>query len=401
MPSRGNYKRDWDFAPVDEFDGQQITDWLAYRQYNPWLPKSGREDETWAHENEAAWEFVQLPDGLDASTAIATMANSVSTQEARFNPNHEKTSGKFASKTGGISDAQAAGLAKEAAAPDGGFTYDVKTGAHITEGVAVSPYPEHTRIIPASQITGKDIQTYASDKKEMLAKPDHKLGAWNDNGNVSLDVVITVKTPAEAQKFGKAPYNQKAAFNLKTGDTIQLGGSGLASYSDAEERGYFNQVDRSVTKQAKACKKCAANFDPKNVPVHPGCGCDIVTDAVALGMDPMEFEGVQSEFSDAAVQAIGDVPSALMQPELAARFHASDFRFGDLTTWLVSLADDLDLICALFASPEELVAAAGRAVVIENTVKRDISSTSLSVVMFRRNASIEDIAKAYRIINEG
>lgn len=323
-------------------------------------------------------------------------------EPARYNKVHG-AGGKFASTGGsGISDAKADGLAKEAAAPEGGFTYDVKSGEHITAGYAVSPYPEHTRIVPAPLLTGKDIQSYAAEKKTMLAKPGHKLGAWNDNGKVYLDVTIVAGSKSQGAAIGKA-HNQKAMYDLKTGNPIPLGGSGLASYSDAEERGFFNRVDRSVTKGATACTKCAVNTDPKNVPIHPGCHCDIKTDAVALGMDPDEFAGVQSQFSDAVAQAIGDVPGATMQPELAARFDGGDFRFGDLTTWLGGLAAT-GLVCALLSDSLVVVAAAGLPVEVAVEAARADKmpeTPKLFVVMFRADAPIEDIARAYRIINEG
>src|SRR5674476_275032 len=163
MTVRGPYQQDPETMPVEEFDGQCITDYWAAkdRGHHPPLPH-GAEDGgyEWAHENPDAWEFVTLPSGVDADTARATMANSVAFQERydandaeyRRNKVHGK-GGKFASSKDGISNEAATDLHAKATAKDGGFTYDVHTGQHATEGYSVSPYPEKTKVIPAKDLT--------------------------------------------------------------------------------------------------------------------------------------------------------------------------------------------------------------------------------------------------------
>jgi len=344
------------------------------------------------------------------------MANSVAFQERydandaeyRRNKVHGK-GGKFASSKDGISNEAATDLHAKATAKDGGFTYDVHTGQHATEGYSVSPYPEKTKVIPAKDLTPGHIQAFAQTHKVALAKPGHKLGAWNDNGTVSLDVVIVAKTHGQGAAIGVA-HKQKSMYNLKTHETIQLGGSGGKAYASFPTMASIraltpSRVDRSVTRGGKACSACVFNTLPMNVPVHPGCRCNINTDNVSVGITAEDMSVLRETFSDAEVKAIGDLTaSMILQPETAAVFPLDDFRFGDMAAWLGAVAgtglsvrsvlsDGDTVVCAAGPETEGSLStdAAGRAAVQDNR----------RVVMFRADATPDQLVMAYRIICEG
>lgn len=111
----------------------------------------------------------------------------------------------------------------------------------------------------------------------------------------------------------------------------------------------FSKVDRHVDRNIDYCKECAMNTDPRNVPVHPGCKCDAVTDAVEMGVADSEehpFLNVitrdQANFQDSvfidlvlpdAIQIDGSTV-AILDPE--------DMRFGDMTRWLEQLGTGLE-----------------------------------------------------------
>lgn len=104
MTARGSYQQNPETLPVDEFDGQQITDYWETKElgWTPILPHGCDGWYVWAHDNPKAWEFAVLPSGVDKSTALSTMANSVG-KEVRYNKVHGE-GGKFGSGGGAYSN---------------------------------------------------------------------------------------------------------------------------------------------------------------------------------------------------------------------------------------------------------------------------------------------------------
>jgi hypothetical protein len=84
---------------------------------------------------------------------------------------------------------------------------------------------------------------------------------------------------------------------------------------------------------------CVANNDPKNVPVHPNCHCDVVTDSVETGMVEsgsrlLDVFRTADGLLDIEV-VNGELPEAIqLNGETVAVFDATSVRFGDLARWL-------------------------------------------------------------------
>jgi hypothetical protein len=151
----------------------------------------------------------------------------------RYNPNHgEKgrfTTGDGGEHTSGGSDGELTDLFRRA--EDGGFTYSPATHEYAEKGYAVSPYPERTRVIQTKDFTPHDIARYREDNKDLLAKPDHKMGAWRekdgDKDQIWMDVSIVSGSRSAAAAVGRK-FNQVAMYDLAKGETIDLGGTGEA-----------------------------------------------------------------------------------------------------------------------------------------------------------------------------
>lgn len=93
----------------------------------------------------------------------------------------------------------------------------------------------------------------------MLNKPGHYMGAWREqDGDVDrvwLDVSIVAPDPTSAAQIGRE-HNQIAAYNLATGETVDLGGTGEAnralSLSNVPNEGrYTSRQTRGPTREAK------------------------------------------------------------------------------------------------------------------------------------------------------
>lgn len=91
--AKKNFIDNEDDLSLDEWDGLLITEWFD-ADPGALVPASARFGEfKFAHENPAAWDFVDVSmSTLDAMKKIAA--------EARTNPYHSKTDGKFASRPG-------------------------------------------------------------------------------------------------------------------------------------------------------------------------------------------------------------------------------------------------------------------------------------------------------------
>lgn len=108
----------------------------------------------------------------------------------------------------------------------GGFTVNVNTGKHATEGIAVA-LSQHERMHASA--TAEDLHAFARDNAGPLSTPGAHMGAWDDragSGHDYLDVTRvhagTSRTPiGRAAAVGHAiKENQIASFDLSTGETI-------------------------------------------------------------------------------------------------------------------------------------------------------------------------------------
>lgn len=114
-----------------------------------------------------------------------------------------------------------------------------------------------------------------------------------------------------------------------------------------EVRG-LSSVDRSVDRQTDYCKQCAANTDPANVPVHPGCNCDVRTDAVQIGVADPEHPFVKGPvlrsestvFEDLLEIALPD--GVQLDSSSIAILDPEDARYGDILRWLEQIQSTLE-----------------------------------------------------------
>jgi hypothetical protein len=110
----------------------------------------------------------------------------------------------------------------------------------------------------------------------------------------------------------------------------------------------LSTLNRQIIKDSDKCPQCVANNDPRNVPVHPNCHCDVVTDEVETGVvdsgsrlldvlrtgqDLLQLEAIGANELPAAVQ---------LNPETVAVFDPEDVRFADLARWLEQMQPYLD-----------------------------------------------------------
>lgn len=99
-----------------------------------------------------------------------------------------------------------------------------------TDTHAVAAYPERGQTV--DELTPKILNDFKSKNVDVLADGQHAVGTWKDpdTGKTALDIVKTVADRGEAIKAGE-DANQKAIYNLKTGETIPTGGTGEAQFT--------------------------------------------------------------------------------------------------------------------------------------------------------------------------
>lgn len=122
----------------------------------------------------------------------------------------------------------------------------------------------------------------------------------------------------------------------------------LARGNEREERS-FSTVDRIIERSTDFCQLCAANTDPRKVPVHPGCNCDVNTMSVETGVADPEHPFLQGIKREDANFQVGDAFIDLILPDelqldagTVAILDPNDMRFGDVSRWLEQLGTVLD-----------------------------------------------------------
>lgn len=120
--------------------------------------------------------------------------------------------------------------------PDGGFTWSPMSHKVPERGLMVSPYPYHSKAIPALDLTREAVLAYARDmspvydkgnppkrlpsRAAMLAQPGHYFGGWHNPGDgmVVLDISIVAQSDAEARRLCDE-YGQEAYYDIEQGAT--------------------------------------------------------------------------------------------------------------------------------------------------------------------------------------
>ena len=102
----------------------------------------------------------------------------------------------------------------------------------------------------------------------------------------------------------------------------------------------LSTVNRHIIKDSDKCVLCVANNDPRKVPVHPNCHCDVVTNEVETGVVDgssrlLDVLRTADEFVDIGVVGDTQLPEAIqINPETVAVFDPDNVRCADLARWL-------------------------------------------------------------------
>lgn len=142
---------------------------------------------------------------------------------------------------------------------------------------------------------------------------------------------------------------------LPIGTTIDsLGKSIMGGFADERESNTegrsttrLSTVERRIVKDSIHCKQCTENNDPRKVPVHPHCQCNVITDSVESGVADTDsrFFNPQS-LIDMGIEVLGGELGAgqgiLLDPATTAILEAENVRFADLARWLETMQPYLD-----------------------------------------------------------
>lgn len=139
-------------------------------------------------------------------------------------------------------------------------------------------------------------------------------------------------------------------------------------FRDMQEYRTLSTVERDVVKHERLCKLCEANNDPANVPVHPGCHCDIRTLEVQTGVaDPSHpLLSIVSRESGNLEGAAGVVlpDGVLLDPASVAILNPDEMRYEDLLVWLdqmQNLLEKADYVAMAIDDGQETIEQVGAA----------------------------------------
>jgi len=165
---------------------------------------------------------------------------------AKYNKNHSPVDGRFTtaqgamrspSDPGGKTDKAVYGklrrtkMGEELLArvqnPDEGFTITASTMKTATKGIAVAIAPTASFHKKVKDTRPEDIDAWIKEHAAELAKPNRCIGGWHDpqTGDLWLDVSMTFSSMKRAKTIAVA-NNQIAVYDLKTGKSVDTGGTG-------------------------------------------------------------------------------------------------------------------------------------------------------------------------------
>lgn len=101
----------------------------------------------------------------------------------------------------------------------GGFTYDPRGEADVSEGYALSLFPERSFAKDLKDLTLNDLTDYVIKNADLLSQKGLMLGGWVDGGKVYIDVSQVEKDKDRAIELALAK-DQIGIYDLKKGETI-------------------------------------------------------------------------------------------------------------------------------------------------------------------------------------
>ena len=172
------------------------------------------------------------------------------------NTQSQDDSGRFTSGTGGDvqgSSDDRSGSLGETALREGGFTVGQgkysdgpKTGwmvslkgSEATETMehmmGPSDLPNATPLENFERNVDGMVAGFTEEHDDLLSQEGHFLGGWIDEGKFYLDVSVNVSSEEEATRMGEE-HDQKAIFNVETGEYKKLGVEKAESDSPLQEK---------------------------------------------------------------------------------------------------------------------------------------------------------------------
>jgi hypothetical protein len=184
----------------------------------------------------------------------------------------EEGSLKIPGTGGGLSPEQSQVAAHKA---NGGSTFDMQgNDLNGKDKYSVGSYPERTETHPA--MDEETLRNFKEKNADLLNKPDHAVGTWQDGENHVLDVTKLYGDRAEAVKAG-TEANQKSIYHLGSGELIDTGGTGEVipqtvgtKEAAASDTSLFNQAKAenpggSISDWAKRAQDLKDGAAPKDM----------------------------------------------------------------------------------------------------------------------------------------
>lgn len=112
------------------------------------------------------------------------------------------------------------------AIPDGGFTWNPRTGEAVRSGYAVSPYKRREQVHLFNKIDKREIEAFVKANADLLSPArsnNNYMGAWHcpDDGLIYLDVTVVFMAEREARTIALAA-DQLAYYDFAQGKSISV-----------------------------------------------------------------------------------------------------------------------------------------------------------------------------------
>lgn len=105
-------------------------------------------------------------------------------------------------------------------------------------------------------------------------------------------------------------------------------------------------VERRIVKSPNICKQCRDNNDPNNVPVHPHCDCNVITDSITTNVADSKSKFLDVLKSDGPIDISvlnGELPQGIqLDATTVAIMNGEEVRWADFTRWLEQMQPFLE-----------------------------------------------------------